>query len=84
MIYALNAFLKKIKKVFSKSQIKLTKTSVINTLLAITVEHNQSGEYGFNAKHVMILTSAKVISYLNLDCYDKNLKIEEKFHPIDH
>lgn len=84
MIYASNALPKKIKKVFSKSQIKSMKTFVINTLLAITVEFNQSGEYVFNAKHVMILTSAKVLSYLNLDCYDKNLKIEEKFHPIDH
>ena len=59
-IYVSNAFLKKIETVFLKSQIKLIKTFDINMFLAITVELNQSGEYGFNAKHATILTSVKV------------------------
>ena len=63
-IYASNAFLRKIETVFLKSQIKLIKTFVINMFLAITVELNQSGEYGFNVKHAMILTSVRVLIIL--------------------
>lgn len=50
----------------------------------IIVVSNLSGDLDFNVLLVKTMTFVKVIQYLSLDCYDKNLQLTDKFHPIEH
>lgn len=51
---------------------------------ATIVELSRSGAFGFNAWLAMTSTCAKVPLDVCVDCFDKNLQVKEKFHPIEH
>ena len=50
----------------------------------IIVVFSRFGDFGFNVSLARTMIFVRVIPCLFLDCYDKNLQLTDKFHPIEH